>query len=75
MSLHGFTVRGLAHENIVVVPVGKDLLHSSGGLGLPGLLGGFRISGLSELGRRILVKLLEVGYIKEQKSVDARIIK
>lgn len=68
-DIHGITVHGLAHENIIVVPVGKDLLHSASGLGLPHLLSLCRIRGLSELGGGILVELLKVGYIKQQKSV------
>ena len=62
-DIHGIAVHGLAHKNIVVVPVGKDLLHGAGGLGLPGLLssfGGFGTASLSKLGRGILVDLLEV---------------
>lgn len=66
---HSITVHGLAHENIVVVPVGNDLLHSAGSLGLPGLLSGLRIIGLGEARSGVLVELLKVGCIKQQKSV------
>lgn len=66
---HSITVHGLAHENIVVVPVGQDLLHSASGLGLPGLLSGLRIIGLGEARSGVLVELLEVSCIKEKKSV------
>lgn len=33
-NIHGITVHGLAHQDIVVVIVGKDLLHGGGGTGL-----------------------------------------
>lgn len=69
---HSITVHGLAHENIVVVPVGKDLLHSASGLGLPLLLSLCGIRGLSELGGGILVELLEVSCIKKAKVSDLR---
>lgn len=54
---HGIAIHGGAHEDIVVVVVGDDLLHSGGGVGLElgnGLGAG---AGLLEL----LEELLEVG--------------
>lgn len=55
-SVHGITVHGLAHENIVVVVVGSNLLESNGSALLElfdGLSGG---TGLLKL----LEKLLDV---------------
>lgn len=68
-DIHGITVHGLAHENIVVVPVGDDLLHSAGGLGLPCLLSSLRIISLGEASSGVLVELLKVSCIEEQKLV------
>ena len=51
-NVHSITVHGLAHEDIVVVVVGEDLLDTGGGVGLElidGLLGGTL---LGELGER-----------------------
>lgn len=55
--IHGVTVHGLAHQDIVVVVVGRDLLDGAGGVGF-------------ELGDGVLVALLlqrledllDVGY-------------
>ena len=65
--MHGITVHGLAHENIVVVVVGKDLLHSAGGLLLPCVLSCRRIIGLGKAGCGILVELLKVSCIEGKK--------
>lgn len=54
---HSITVHGGAHEDIVVVVVGDNLLHGGGGVGLELLDGFLAGTGLLEL----LEELLEVG--------------
>lgn len=57
-DIHSITIHGLAHEDIVVVVVAKDLLDGGGGVGLELVDGGLIGALLLEL----LEDLLHVGW-------------